>query len=94
MNVFRELEEGTSVCPPTPQKLYISDEVTAAGDAAFRKKAQQAFQNLAHKASIIMVAHNDATLRAFCESGILLKDGKATWFDKLEDALLAYKESY
>ncbi|WP_072333670.1 ABC transporter ATP-binding protein [Desulfovibrio piger] len=74
--------------------VYISDEVTAAGDAAFRKKAQQAFQNLAHKASIIMVAHNDATLRAFCESGILLKDGKATWFDKLEDALLAYKESY
>lgn len=74
--------------------VYISDEVTAAGDAAFRKKAQQAFQNLAHKASIIMVAHNDTTLRAFCESGILLKDGKATWFDKLEDALLAYKESY
>lgn len=74
--------------------VYISDEVTAAGDAAFRKKAQQSFQNLAHKASIIMVAHNDATLRAFCESGILLKDGKATWFDKLEDALLAYKESY
>ncbi|WP_165176577.1 ABC transporter ATP-binding protein [Desulfovibrio sp. ZJ369] len=74
--------------------VYISDEVTAAGDAAFRKKAQQAFQNLAHKASIIMVAHNDATLRAFCESGILLKDGKATWFDKLDDALLAYTESY
>ena len=23
MNVFRELEEGTSVCPPTPQKLYF-----------------------------------------------------------------------
>lgn len=74
--------------------VYISDEVTATGDAAFRKKAEQAFKNLAHKASIIMVAHNDATLRAFCESGILLKDGKATWFDKLEDAFLAYKESY
>ena len=74
--------------------VYISDEVTATGDAAFRKKAEQAFKNLAHKASIIMVAHNDVTLRAFCESGILLKDGKATWFDKLEDALLAYKESY
>ena len=74
--------------------VYISDEVTAAGDAAFRKKAQQAFQNLAHKASIIMVAHNDATLKAFCESGILLQKGKATWFNKLDDALLAYKESY
>lgn len=74
--------------------VYISDEVTAAGDAAFRKKAQLAFQNLAHKASIIMVAHNDTTLKAFCESGILLKQGKAIWFDKLDDALLAYKESY
>ena len=74
--------------------VYISDEVTAAGDAAFRKKAQQAFQNLTHKASIIMVAHNDATLKTFCESGILLKEGKAAWFDKLDDALLAYKESY
>ena len=74
--------------------VYISDEVTAAGDAAFRKKAQQAFQNLEHKSIIIMEAHTDATLKAFCESGILLKKGKATWFNKLDDALLAYKESY
>lgn len=74
--------------------VYISDEVTAAGDAAFRKKAELAFKNLAHSASIIMVAHNEATLKAFCQSGILLKGGKATWFDKLDDALSAYKESY
>ena len=73
--------------------VYISDEVTSAGDAAFRKKAEAAFKHLAHKASIIMVAHNDAVLQAFCESGILLSNGKATWFDKLDDALAAYKES-
>ena len=70
--------------------VYISDEVTSAGDAAFRKKASTAFKNLANKASIIMVAHDDGTLKAFCESGILLRDGKATWFDKLDDALYAY----
>ncbi len=73
--------------------VYISDEVTAAGDAAFRNKAKKAFDDLSHKASIIMVAHNDATLKAFCESGIFLKDGKAVWFDKLDDALQAYKDS-
>ncbi len=73
--------------------VYISDEVTAAGDAAFRKKAEAAFKNLAHTASIIMVAHNDSVLQAFCESGVLLRNGRATWFDKLEDALYAYKES-
>lgn len=73
--------------------VYISDEVTAAGDAAFRKKAEAAFKQLADTASIIMVAHNDAVLKAFCQSGILLRNGKATWFEKLDDALHAYKEN-
>ncbi len=74
--------------------VYISDEVTAAGDAAFRKKAEAAFKQLADSASIIMVAHNDSVLKAFCQSGILLKNGKATWFENLDDALYAYKENY
>ena len=74
--------------------MYISDEVTSAGDVNFRKKASAAFKKLAHKASIIMVAHNDNILKEFCESGIFLISGKAFWFDKLDDALYAYKETY
>lgn len=74
--------------------VYISDEVTAAGDAAFRKKAEAAFKQLTDSASIIMVAHNDSVLKAFCQSGILLRNGKATWFENLDDALYAYKENY
>lgn len=73
--------------------VYISDEVTAAGDAAFRKKAQSAFKNLADRASIIMVAHSESTLKAFCQSGIWLKSGQAFWFDDIDDALRAYKDS-
>ena len=74
--------------------VYISDEVTSAGDANFRKKASTAFKNLAHQSSIIMVAHNDNILKEFCESGIFLISGKSYWFDKLDDALYAYKETY
>lgn len=74
--------------------VYISDEVTSAGDANFRKKASTAFKNLAHQASIIMVAHNDNILKEFCESGIFLVSGKAYWYNKLDDALYAYKETY
>ena len=74
--------------------MYISDEVTSAGDANFRKKTEIAFKNLANKASIIMVAHNDSILKSFCDSGIFLKSGKAYWFENLDDALLAYKETY
>lgn len=74
--------------------VYISDEVTSAGDANFRKKASSAFKNIANKASIVMVAHNDNIVKEFCESGIFLISGKAYWFDKLDDALYAYKETY
>lgn len=73
--------------------VYISDEVTAAGDAAFRKKAVAAFKKLANRSSLIMVSHSAGTLRQFCTAGIFITDGRARWFDKLEDALTAYKGS-
>ncbi len=73
--------------------VYISDEVTATGDAAFKNKAAAAFKNLADHASLIMVSHGENTLKEFCSSGIFLDNGKAHWFDDIDDALKAYKES-
>ena len=72
--------------------VYISDEVTAAGDAAFRKKAAAAFKEVADHASLIMVSHDEGTLKQFCSAGIWIKDGKTHWFDQIDDALKAYKE--
>ena len=72
---------------------YISDEVTAAGDAAFRQKAAAAFKDLAGRANLIMVSHIEATLKQFCTAGIFLHEGQARWFDDIEDALKVYKES-
>lgn len=74
--------------------IYISDEVTAAGDAAFRNKAAAAFKSMANRAGLIMVAHGESTLKQFCEAGIWITDGRAHWFDKIDDALRAYKDSY
>lgn len=73
--------------------VYISDEVTAAGDASFRKKASDAFKKIADHAGLIMVSHGEGTLREFCTAGIWLHEGKAYWFDAIDDALKAYKES-
>lgn len=73
--------------------VYISDEVTSAGDASFRKKAANAFKSLADKSSIIMVSHDPGTLRSFCESGIFLYQGTAYWYDKLDDAIKAYEDT-
>lgn len=73
--------------------VYISDEVTSAGDAAFRKKASDAFAKLADRAGLIMVSHSDATLKQFCQAGIWLHEGKAHWYENIDDALRNYKES-
>ncbi len=73
--------------------VYISDEVTSAGDAAFRKKTAAAFKDMTGRAGLIMVAHDESTLRQFCQSGIWIKDGNAYWFDQIDDALTAYKDS-
>ena len=73
--------------------VYISDEVTATGDAAFKNKAAAAFKKLADHASIIMVSHGESTLRQICSAGIWIHDGKAHWFDQIDDALKAYKSS-
>lgn len=73
--------------------VYISDEVTSTGDARFRAKATEAFQKLSDHASVIMVSHSESTLKDFCQSGIWLHEGKAHWFDQIDDALKAYKDS-
>lgn len=73
--------------------VYISDEVTAAGDAAFRKKAATAFNDMTNRRGLIMVAHDEGTLKRFCQSGIWINNGKAHWFDEIDDALKAYKDT-
>jgi capsular polysaccharide transport system ATP-binding protein len=73
--------------------VYISDEVTGTGDAAFKKKAAAAFKKLSDHASLIMVSHGEGTLKQFCTAGIWIHRGRAHWFDQVDDALKAYKES-
>lgn len=73
--------------------VYISDEVTSTGDAAFRAKAAAAFKNLTHRAGLIMVSHSEGTLKQFCSAGIWLHQGQAHWFNQIDDAIKAYKDS-
>lgn len=74
--------------------VYISDEVTSTGDAAFQAKARQAFAGLVGRASLIMTSHHTAALKEFCTAGIWLHQGQAIWFDRIDDALSAYRESH
>lgn len=73
--------------------VYISDEATAVGDRAFKRKAKKAFKERVNRSSLIMVSHSEQILVDLCQAGIWLNEGEAIWFDDINDALEAYKNS-
>ncbi|MFP5300655.1 ABC transporter ATP-binding protein [Cobetia sp. SIMBA_158] len=73
--------------------IYISDEATAVGDKAFKAKAKNAFRDKVNKASLIIVSHNEGILRELCQSGIMIHNGTAIWFEDIGDALKSYHDS-
>ncbi|HEV7391440.1 MAG TPA: ABC transporter ATP-binding protein [Burkholderiales bacterium] len=73
--------------------MYLVDELTAVGDAAFKRKSQKAFEDRAGRAGLVMVSHSEATLRTFCRSAIWLHEGTVRCFGTVDEALACYKES-
>ncbi len=73
--------------------VYLSDEATAVGDAAFKEKASQAFKERVNQSSLIMVSHSEKILQDLCQAGVWLDDGQAYWYDDIQGALEAYRES-
>lgn len=72
---------------------YLVDEITAVGDTNFKRKSQQVFKERLADSDVIMVSHSATTLRDYCESGIVLEDGKLTYYDNLEDAIAVHERN-
>ena len=70
---------------------YLIDELTSVGDAIFRQKATKAFEEIKEHASLIFVAHNLQTLRQSCDSALFLRNGKANYYENIEDGINAYQ---
>jgi capsular polysaccharide transport system ATP-binding protein len=66
---------------------YLIDEVSAVGDAQFRRKSQMLFDDRMSKGGVIMVSHSERMVRSMCTSGAVLENGTLTWFDDVEEAL-------
>ncbi|MGD9861814.1 MAG: ABC transporter ATP-binding protein [Pseudodonghicola sp.] len=66
---------------------YLVDEVTAAGDAAFKRKSRAVFADRMKNSSAIMVNHSMSEIRQFCDAGLVLENGQIQYFDDLEEAI-------
>jgi len=66
---------------------YLVDEVTAVGDASFKRKSRAIFLERMTHASAIMVSHQMAQVREFCDAGLVLNDGQLHYFEDLNEAI-------
>lgn len=72
--------------------FYLIDEAYSVGDASFQAKAAGVFQARRKNATLIVVSHNEATIRKNCDGAAVLHGGLLRVYDKLDDALNAYAE--
>lgn len=70
-----------------PFDTYLVDEVTAVGDARFRRKSAAVFRERILNSSAILVNHNLNELREYCDAAIVLHGGQLTFFSDLDEAV-------
>ncbi|MCC7320344.1 MAG: ABC transporter ATP-binding protein [Rubellimicrobium sp.] len=66
---------------------YLIDEITAVGDAAFKKKSRAMFLDRLHGASAVFVSHSMRTMREMCTAGAVIEGGRLYYHDRIEDAI-------
>jgi capsular polysaccharide transport system ATP-binding protein len=71
--------------------LYLVDEVTAVGDRKFRGKCYEALVRCTARASLVLVSHDLAPIRAHCRRCAVLDRGKLRVFESVDEADHAYE---
>jgi ABC-type polysaccharide/polyol phosphate transport system ATPase subunit len=72
---------------------YLVDEITAVGDAAFKKRSRDVFLDRMKDSGAIFVSHSLGTVREMCTAGAYLENGKLEYFDDVEEAIERYMSS-
>jgi capsular polysaccharide transport system ATP-binding protein len=70
-----------------PFDTYLVDEVTAVGDANFKRKSRIVFNERMKTAGAVVVTHSMAQVRLLCQAGIVLENGQLTYYDDVEEAI-------
>jgi capsular polysaccharide transport system ATP-binding protein len=66
---------------------YLIDEITAVGDAAFKRKSKSVFADRMSRSGSIFVSHSMGLMREMCDAGAVLENGKLIYFDDINEAI-------
>lgn len=74
--------------------VLLMDELSAVGDANFRKKSEALLRKRFGKTQLIMVSHSMRELKKQCQAGLLIKDQNLQYFANIEQAIKEYQDVY
>lgn len=70
---------------------YLVDEVTAVGDASFKRKCTELFKEKQFESNFLMVSHSLNSLKIYCNAALLIaRNNRVTYFDNVDDAIGQY----
>lgn len=70
---------------------YLVDEALETGDARYKEKFRRAFEERRANASVILVSHNEQTVRRNCDMAAILHEGSLLLYDNLKEAMQNYQ---
>jgi capsular polysaccharide transport system ATP-binding protein len=72
---------------------YLVDEVTSVGDAAFKARSEALLMERLRGSSAIVVSHFMGMIRRICDAGAVLENGRLTFYDTVEEAILHHEHN-
>ena len=71
---------------------YLIDEVTAVGDAAFKKKCNNVLEERLKDSGAIVVSHSMKTIKKLCTMGAILENGQLSLYSSIDDAIQLHEK--
>ncbi|KEX93868.1 ABC transporter ATP-binding protein [Pseudomonas putida] len=69
---------------------YLIDEVMSVGDAQFKRKCADVFEERLQKSKVVLVSHSMPEIKKLCDVVLLVRDGGVQIYDDVEEGIKAY----
>jgi len=74
--------------------IYLIDEgMPSTSDVEFNRKAGNILRDRLQNSTVVVVSHQASTLERFCRSAAVLRDGRLTMYETLEEAKWHYEHA-
>jgi capsular polysaccharide transport system ATP-binding protein len=72
--------------------ILLLDEITSVGDYDFQKKSEEALQKRKESSKVMLVSHEMSLVEKLCDVALFIRDGKATFYENLAEAINEYRK--